>query len=118
MALNIDYEFISELTIIINAGEKKFIKFNGIPSISMLSIHLMDITGSCIVKSAQESDYFINHKDTAEGDLLWELLKINGVPQSSITSNILSLTFRSPSILCVENISTTERVKVSIRGNR
>ena len=118
MAITSDYTILSELTLVLLAGEAKYVDFSGIASISTISIHFRDAGGSCKVRSAQESNDYLALADTAHNTVLWEDIKINGVTTPSVTADVPSQRFQSPSILYLENTSTTESIKFSLRSNR
>lgn len=119
MAISFDYTITSELTFILQPGEYKYLDFSGVSSTSIISIHLMDITGSCIVQSAQESNIYFSLPETTHETVLWEFIKISGVTTPEIVDNIYSQSFRTPSALYIENTSSPgQRVKISVRSNR
>jgi hypothetical protein len=117
--MTFNYEFISNLTLIIPSSTTYYIHMRNIPSLAVLSVKIMDSGGTLVVQSAMESrDYFENTAQS-DADFLYEYPIINGSSVSSITGDIASLSFNSPSFLRVQNTSSgSQRVRLSLRGNR
>lgn len=113
------YELISDLTIISSYSQEEiYIKMQGIPSTSIISVHILDIGAKCIIQSSIDStEYF--HQASSHSEMLWENIKINGNYLTEVDTNILSSRFASSNFLYIKNTSSSDlRIKISLRGNR
>lgn len=112
------HELITDKTITLNPSDEFYVKMNGIPGTTVISVHFPSSPGSLVVESSIESfDYFLNTA-TQYSDCLWESIKINNSYTNPVTTDILSLAFHTPNIIHLKNTHVSAVARVSLRGNR
>lgn len=117
MAITVTNTLVSDLTLDLDPEDVKIIKILGNLSTILFSLELIDVGATAVIKSSINSTEFAQLADTT--DLAWENIKIDGVSYSEVTFAISSVLLNSPNYLYIENTSlTTEKIRISLRGNR
>jgi hypothetical protein len=109
---------MSEVTYTLNPGEYRIIQIFSEKSTGIISIAILSANGTATVQSCMESVNFFSLASTSITDPLWENIQISGVSTASITSNVLSQAFMSPTMLKIQNTSPgSQQVRFAIRVN-
>jgi len=113
------HELGTDLTFELAVNAEAYVFVRSHLSSCVMCVNLLDTTGAYIIQSSLESTEVFTLPETVKNDLIWENIKIDGVEYSEVTFDIPSIKFTAPNILYFKNTSSgTERIRVSLRGNR
>lgn len=113
------HELGTDLTFELASGVEAYVYVRSHLSSCVMCVNLIDTTGAYQIQSSLESTEVFTLPATTKNDLIWENIKVDGVEYATITFDIPSIKFTAPNILYFKNTSSgTERIRVSLRGNR
>lgn len=116
--MKIDYDLITDLSLSLNPGEKKYIFIRGYISTIALGVKIVTAGGAVKIQSSLASTELFE-EISSHSEVEWENIKVDGVEYSEVTFDIPSMIFYAPNILYIENTSINSSViNVDLRGNR
>lgn len=113
--MTIDKELSLGTTIVLEADTSQLLYFRGSGSTGRISVEILDTGAYVEIKSTiDDKDWIV---DNVEADIFWELIKVDGVTQTTVTTDIESMVFTCPSAISLDTAGSAGSVKVSIRMN-